>query len=296
MKVTVITPFYEGDEYIDAYVQCMMANADSLARLGHELQVILVNDSPWRDLRVNEAGAGRDIFQVLVNEANSGIHYSRVAGLKAAEGDYIMFLDQDDVIAEDGLARLLRAAAKSGADVTVANAYLEQADGSRPLWYRTDYHKGCIGDLQTYIRIGIQIISPGQCLIKRGAIPDFWCQHILKQNGADDYFLWLIMLSDGARFDYLDEAIYTHKYTAKNLSADTTVTDDSAYEFMEYLGDYPGFTQEDLHTLHSMITYKNQFRASGLIGKAGASLANLGLFIDNIRFKKKTNTGYGFNR
>ena len=115
-------------------------------------------------------------------------------------------------------------------------------------------------------------------------------------NGADDYFLWLLMLSSGIHFDYLDLPLYIHKYTGTNLSADTTVTDESIFEFLEYLGDFESFKQEDIFTLHSMISYKNQFRNSDIIGKMGCSLANLSIFLTNLKYKRKTKTAYGFNR
>ena len=291
MKISVITPFYEGNEYLDNYIDCMLKNREALMKAGHELEVILVNDSPWVSLK-----SGQDFIKVITNPENKGIHFSRVSGLKEAEGDYIMFLDQDDEIVGDGLLKLVSFAREKKSKVAVSNAMLEQADKSQLLWYRNDYHKALVSDFRTYLRIGIQIISPGQCLLKRDCVPEFWIGNLVQKNGADDYYLWLLYLASGVKFDYLDEAIYIHKYTAKNLSADTNVTDDSVYAFMELLYDCPYFKQEDIFALHEMITYKNQFRASDGFGKICCSLANLNLFIDNLKFKRKTGTKYGFNR
>lgn len=297
MKVSVVTAFYEGNEYMASYIDAMIKNKNRLEAVGHELEVILVNDSPWKKLEVPENGFGASFLRVITNEENRGIHYSRVNGLKNSTGDYVMFLDQDDLISEEALTEMLKKAVSTeGTDIVVANAALEQADGSKLLWYRNDYHKSLVGDLKTYITVGIQIISPGQCLIKRSSVPEFWCENLVTQNGADDYYLWLLMLAKGAKFVYLDKAFYTHKYTEKNLSADTTVTDTSVYDFLELLGECDYFKQEDIFTLHEMITYKNQFRASGTFGKITCSLANLSLFIATLKFKKKTGTQYGFNR
>ncbi|MCR4694863.1 MAG: glycosyltransferase [Pseudobutyrivibrio sp.] len=293
MKVSVITPFYEGDKYMDAYVDAMLENESALAALGHELEVVLVNDSPWKKLEAPESE--RSFIKVVTNEKNSGIHYSRIAGLEAASGDYVMFLDQDDLIEKDALAKEI-SAMDSDTDIVIANASLEQKDGSTLLWYRNDYHKSLVWDLQTYLTVGIQIISPGQCLIKRDAIPDFWRENLMEVNGADDYFLWLLMMAKGARAKYFDGALYTHKYTGANISANTKTTDDSVYNFLDLLNDCSYFKQDDIYTLHQMITYKAQFRESGLVGKITASLANLDLFVKNYKFKKKTGTGYGFNR
>ncbi|MCF0130818.1 MAG: glycosyltransferase [Pseudobutyrivibrio sp.] len=298
MKITVITPYYNGDKYMDAYVDCILSQDETLKRAGHCLNVIMVNDSPEKRLEVGK-GDDNDFIRVITNEKNSGIHFSRVKGLGeiASDTDYVMFLDQDDTLEHDALATMLEhALVNSMPSVVVANAKLQQSDGSHLLWYRNAYHKSLVGDLTTYIRIGTQIISPGQCIIRPAAIPEFWKTHIMSCNGADDYFLWLLMLAKGEKFSYCDEPLYEHHYTAVNLSADTTVTDESSYEFMEYLGECEYFSQEDLFTLHEMVTYKNQFRASDKWGKALCSLANLSLFVDNIKFKKKTGTKLGFNR
>lgn len=51
MKISVITPFYEGEKYMEKYVACMEANRKSLEAAGHSLEVVLVNDSPWKKAR-----------------------------------------------------------------------------------------------------------------------------------------------------------------------------------------------------------------------------------------------------
>ncbi len=294
MKISVITPFYEGDKYMSDYVACMESNQKALASKGHQLEVILVNDSPWKTLEAPDNQG--QFIKVFTNEENKGIHYSRVLGLNHATGDYVMFLDQDDLLNQDSLLKLGDYLSGKSADLVIGNANLQQKDGSYLLWYRTKEHLEMAWDLPTYLKVGIQIISPGQCLIKRNAIPDFWKEHLVRVNGADDYYLWLLMMASGAEACTYAEAEYIHKYTGDNLSADTTATDASVYDFLDLLHDCDYFKQEYIYTLHEMITYKAQFRAGGLMGKITSSLANLDLFVTNLKFKKRTKTGYGFNR
>lgn len=294
MKVTVITPYYNGEKYMDGYIDCMLANKKNVEIQGDYLNVVLVNDSPEKKLEVGDGA--RSFISVLTNDKNCGIHQSRVNGFNATDSDYIMFLDQDDLIEGDAIAQMLSIVKEKQSDVLVANAMLEQADGTHLMWYRTDYHKQMIKNYEAYLMIGTQIISPGQCLIKREAIPEFWIKNIQKINGSDDYYLWILMLARDSRFDYIDKPFYKHVYTSKNLSADTTVTDDSVYEFLDMLADCDYVNQKDIFKIHDMITYKAQFRASGKIGKITSSLANLKICLANIAYKKKTATKLGFNR
>jgi len=276
------------------YVTCMEANSKNLSREGHELEVILVNDCPDEGPEIDPSA--RALVRVVTNPENKGIHYSRVAGLKEAGGTFIMFLDQDDLLEVNALLKLVKEMEKSPADLIISNAKLEQADGHYLQWYRTDYHWQKSWDMETYINVGIQIISPGQCLIKKSSIPEFWMDNIVSVNGADDYYLWLLMLAAGAKASTYREELYIHKYTGVNISSETSATDASVYDFLNLLYDCDYFKKDDIIKLHEMITYKAQFRTSGFLGKVGASLANLGIFIANLKFKKNTKTEYGFNR
>lgn len=358
MKVSVITTFYKGNKYMPSYVKCMLANAGNMQRCGHELEVIVVNDSPDEQVvLVNDSPDGQQVtfmsegnkdaisdangsdrasgiglssigirdeverlITVINQPHNTGIHGARVNGLKHATGDYIMFLDQDDLLADDALLQHVNCILewqrkldeinknmsqelqqtetiqKMYNPVSVSNASLEQADGTALSWYRTDYHKSQIGKLATYIKIGNQIISPGQCLIPRQFVPRIWTERICKENGSDDYYLWLVMLALRHHFILVDEPLYTHKYTGANISADTTNTDVSTYEFVDFLRDADYFSQRDIDKLLRMNKYKAEFRASNKVKKILLSLRNMDIFLANVFYKIKTKTPMGFNR
>lgn len=309
MKVSVITPFYYGNEYMDAYQKMMNLNEESLLqhnRLHHltdELEILLINDSPTDAISLSGINRGKRDWHIINNEKNLGIHASRVHGMKEATGDYLLFLDQDDSIATDAVVTLMNAARREAQEadtpdcykVLIVNAYLEQQN-DRQLWYRTNAHKELIWDFKTYLTIGTQIISPGQCLLYKKVIPEFWQTHLCYLNGSDDYFLWLLLLEQGVGAVFIDKPLYTHHYTSQNLSLDTTKTDDSNYEFIKYLRQCDSFAQKDVEALERMIHYKAAFRKAGYFGKIALSLQNLDILISNIIFKRKTKTPYGFNR
>lgn len=96
MNVSIITSFYHGNKYINQYIDMIkslkLESDDSL-------EVIMVNDSPEEPLALPEYG-NIDI-KVIVNEVNSGIHKARVNGLSHAKGDYVIFVDQDDLLMPD---------------------------------------------------------------------------------------------------------------------------------------------------------------------------------------------------
>jgi glycosyltransferase involved in cell wall biosynthesis len=318
IRISIITPFYKGNAYMPAYWAMIRRNAETLqeSKLKNRLdfEVLLVNDSPdekvmlWDDF---------PSVRLIHNPENLGIQRSRIHGLQEAGGDYILFLDQDDILADDAILSFGQAVLdypdNAAPYIYVANAVLEQKEW-KSLWYRTAYHKRQVGNKKTYLNVGTMIISPGQCLLPKKWIPDFWINHPLSKNGSDDYFLWILLLEAGVSFRYIDKALYIHHYTSKNLSGDTGQTDLSAYEFIEILQNSLSSLQEeqfpigrnlsipvrqtinDMKRLRTMMEFKAHFRSGGKADRIRQILRHPFLFLNNVNFKLQSRTGYGFNR
>lgn len=317
MKVSIITAFYKGNAYMADYKKMIRANQKNLES-ADELEAVIINDSPEESVVLPEDGGDCNIW-IYDQKQNGGIHAARVRGLSLCTGDYVIFLDQDDRLQEDAVATFIATMKKyqTEADkvhatlgqefsrtkiaqimrypVLVSNALMEQKDGE-VLWYRTDYHKKLVGDYKTYLRIGNQIVSPGQCLIPKAMIPAVWTQHIGKKNGSDDYFLWLLLLCQRTPFSFVDQPLYVHGYTAQNLSADAKKMDDSTYEFIHVLEEEKVMDPKDIRLLRRTISYKDKFRGGSAGTKAFSTLRNLDIFLPNLIFKWRSKTPYGFNR
>jgi glycosyltransferase involved in cell wall biosynthesis len=92
-KISVIIPVYNTEKYLS---QCL----DSvLAQTFDDFEVICVNDgSTDGSLAILEEYAQKDKRVKIINHKNSGAGYSRNAGVDAAQGDYLSFIDADDWI------------------------------------------------------------------------------------------------------------------------------------------------------------------------------------------------------
>ena len=128
--ISVIIPYYQGQRYLPELLSMMERNAKILRdEAGKETEVLLVNDSPWESLEENQnlrEDRGTSFrLRILINPENRGIHATRVNGLRAAEGEFIQFLDQDDRITDHCLLSQYRAI--GDADFVIGNGY----DGER---------------------------------------------------------------------------------------------------------------------------------------------------------------------
>jgi len=117
--ISVIIPVYNVEHYL---ARCL----DSVLSQSHSnLEVLIVDDgSTDGSGAVCEEYSKRDDRVRTFCITNAGVSAARNAGLDAARGDWVAFIDSDDWIEPDMLEKLLRAAMESGAQLA-ASGYVK---------------------------------------------------------------------------------------------------------------------------------------------------------------------------
>ncbi|MBO5892549.1 MAG: glycosyltransferase [Oscillospiraceae bacterium] len=214
--ITVITTFYQGNAYMPRLIQMLEANAKKFQEAEDErVEYLLINDSPWDPIRLPENGVENLTIRILDNAENQGIHKSRIRGIREAKGELLAILDQDDEIAEDFLISQYRALGDR--DVVICNGYKEMPEYTKSI-YRDRLKMSLINRMGIYLKAANQIVSPGQALLRKSAIPQAWLDYPMVSNGADDLYLWLLYLTRGTKFVINPQKLYTHKQVGDNLS------------------------------------------------------------------------------
>lgn len=124
--ITVIVPVYNVEPYLR---QCI----DSiLAQTYRDFELILVDDgSPDNCGAICDEYARRDSRIRVIHQENGGLSAARNAGIDSATGEYIAFVDSDDVILGTYLEKLLNVALAQQADISVCGM-ITFADGTTP--------------------------------------------------------------------------------------------------------------------------------------------------------------------
>lgn len=98
-KVSIIVPVYNAHKFIKETIECVLNQTHS------NFELILVNDCS-SDNSVEIINSYKDDRIVLLNnENNSGAAVSRNNGIKYATGNYICFLDADDLWEKEKLEK-----------------------------------------------------------------------------------------------------------------------------------------------------------------------------------------------
>ena len=118
MQLSIIIPVYNVEQYLQCCVQSV------ITQTYQDLQVILVNDGSTDSSGVLcDQLARQDSRIQVVHKKNGGLSDARNAGLKVATGEYVAFLDSDDVyLLNDGLEQLMTLAHDEQPDVLLFQA------------------------------------------------------------------------------------------------------------------------------------------------------------------------------
>lgn len=110
--VSIIVPIYKVEPYLR---QCV----DSVVNQTYtNLEIILVDDgSPDHCPQICDEYAVKDNRIIVIHKENGGLSDARNAGLDIANGDYIYFLDSDDIIPTNCISALFEIISKEDAEI-----------------------------------------------------------------------------------------------------------------------------------------------------------------------------------
>lgn len=112
--VSVIVPVYRVEKYLPQCVDSILEQTYT------NLEVILVDDgSPDGCGAICDAYAAKDSRVKVIHKQNGGLSDARNAGMAVMTGEYVSFVDSDDMLAHHAVEVLLRIAQEKNADLVI---------------------------------------------------------------------------------------------------------------------------------------------------------------------------------
>ena len=100
-KLTIIVPVYKVEQYLPECIESILAQTFS------DFELLLIDDgSPDNSGVICDNYAAKDERIRVIHKANGGVSSARNAGLDNANGEYIVFVDSDDIVLKDYLKHL----------------------------------------------------------------------------------------------------------------------------------------------------------------------------------------------
>jgi glycosyltransferase involved in cell wall biosynthesis len=116
--ISVIVPVYNSEKYLRRCIESIMDQTYE------DLEIILVDDgSTDKSASICDEYANKDLRISVIHKENGGLSSARNAGLKAASGNLIGFVDSDDYIEPNMYEKLKENMDKYGSDIAVCSIY-----------------------------------------------------------------------------------------------------------------------------------------------------------------------------
>lgn len=237
--VTVIIPLYNAANYISQCIDSVLAQTWS------NIEVIVVDDGST-DHSLQIAGQYKSDKVFIVTQENSGASIARNKGLELARGDYIQFLDADDILSENKIASQMYILNNSMDHIGLCNT-VHFKDGE-------DFHKApivnewfAVGtdnpvDFLLKLYAGDEVmpgyggmiqpnawLTPKKLIDKAGPWKEYKCP-----DDDGEFFCRVILESKGIRFSKEGINYYRKFNTNKSLSSQRTrEATENIYETIE---------------------------------------------------------------
>ncbi len=125
-KVSVIIPVYNSEKYLN---QCLGSLINQTIT---DMQIICVDDgSTDNSLKILEEYSKKHINLFILHREHMGASEARNEGFKFAQGEYVIFLDSDDVFEKDMMEELYSSACKFNADIAICEYDLEMEENKK---------------------------------------------------------------------------------------------------------------------------------------------------------------------
>lgn len=266
-SVSIILPVYNVEKYIVDCVESIIRQSNK------DFELVIVNDGT-KDNSIELAVkvlSGSDVDYRIINRENGGLSAARNTGIREAVGDYLAFVDSDDVIHPDYVSTLLGDVKRNKVQLAIAN-YKEVAETTK---FEFDQRicTGRIVDKKDFLNK----------ILKRVIFNYFGCfltsrKYILTNNlwfdenvffGVDQAYMWRLMVGVD-KYTYNEKCIYNYFERQGSIMTATTIKKmltglPSLEKCAEEISDNPYFNSEliverwkisALHTIAKQFEFK----------------------------------------
>lgn len=206
-RVSIILPVYNVEKYIEDCVESIV-NQTSKA-----FELIVVDDET-KDNSISLAEAQlkkSDVDYKIIHRKNGGLSAARNTGIKAAQGDYLCFVDSDDVINPQYVETLLNDIEENEVSMAIAN-FKWVTDKDKKNFDISDKH-GEIVDKKDFLYkiLRRQIFNYFGCfMISRAYIleHELWFDESVF-FGVDQAYMWRLMVGV-PKYTYNHKVVYNY--------------------------------------------------------------------------------------
>lgn len=220
--VSVIIPVYNGARYIRQAL-------DSALAQDVPAEILVIDDGSKDNLdEVMREYQEYPQIRYMKNEQNLGVAETRNRGVSMAVGEYVAFLDADDVWEEEKLKKQLALIRKNGTVICSSARELMKPDGTLTGYIipvKTEY---AFKDI-----LGGNPINCSSVLVKTEVAREFPMHH---DDSHEDYLMWLEILKKYGKGCAVNEPLLKYRVSETGKSGSKLHSAKMTYKTYRYMG------------------------------------------------------------
>lgn len=203
-KISVIIPVYNAEKYL---AECL----DSvIMQTMEEIEIICVNDgSKDGSLGILEKYSKKDCRIRVIDQKNRGVIAARMTGFRQSRGEYIAFMDNDDLLTPAMYEKMYNLAQSNDSDIVICNyALYPKKAKNKDIWYRPYY-----GDNDW--KFISHNTTPWNKIIRRSFLEKINLCDLYENMGESAYS---IVLASTKKISTIDEPLYRYRVGHASVS------------------------------------------------------------------------------
>tara|TARA_B110000444_G_scaffold227069_1_gene232009 strand:+ start:191 stop:937 length:747 start_codon:yes stop_codon:yes gene_type:complete len=209
MFVSIIIPYYKKKEYINKTISSVLKQSYQ------KFEIIIINDEPSKfskDILAFIKKRDKRI-KIINNKKTIGAGLSRNKGIKIARGNYIAFIDSDDLWKKDKLKIQINLMKKYDYNVSHTSYYIIGKSNNKTIIRKSkSLNFEC---LKKSCDIGLSTVVMKREILKKSTL-------FANFSTKEDYYLWLKITNAGEIFHYINSPLSYWRKTPNSLSSSLT--------------------------------------------------------------------------
>lgn len=272
VKFSVVIPAYNSEKYISEAIESIINQEYE------EWELIIVDDgSTDNSGAICDRYALRDGRIKVIHTENSGEYVSRINGMRAAAGEYILGCDADDYLAPDCLKTLNKIIEKTGVDVVIYKfSTFGEAEGQAEIPFRSECVFSAVENILTVLNSTNHSLcnkAIRSTAVKK-AIEDAIPQRF---DICADYALIIPILCNTKNAICIDKILYYYRIYESSMSHNVTI---------QHVFDIDSSTRLIVKTLQMYNMFNAQMRQTVHIAYLKALLGRCNILMRQGKMKK----------
>lgn len=212
--VSVVIPCFNAGRFVTETIGSVLEQAYS------SIELIVVDDGSTDDSREKVRRFGSAVR--LLEQPNRGRSVARNRGLQEARGEFVVFLDSDDLLAPDHVRTLVDAMRRADCDLAYGRAeHFIDGEGTRVAFRRPCFEK----DQALRIILDNFLPPPATVMLRRQFVTDSGVRFEPGRRCGEDWEFWIRLVLAGARVAFVDRVVALCREHASNTRRDLAAMD-----------------------------------------------------------------------